>query len=72
MFVRKALSVVLVSVFSLLPVFAFVGIPEVAHAANSFYVSPTGSSSGNGSMTAPWDLQTALYCGIMKVLLYNL
>lgn len=25
-----------------------------------FYVSPTGNSSGNGTYTKPWDLQTAL------------
>lgn len=27
---------------------------------NQWYVSPTGSVSGNGSITSPWDLQTAL------------
>ncbi|MEK7117062.1 MAG: hypothetical protein AAB837_02775 [Patescibacteria group bacterium] len=25
-----------------------------------FYVSPSGTSSGDGSITSPWDLQTAL------------
>ncbi|MEK7061424.1 MAG: hypothetical protein AAB954_02070, partial [Patescibacteria group bacterium] len=25
-----------------------------------YYVSPTGSASGNGSLENPWDLQTAL------------
>jgi Dockerin type I domain len=29
-------------------------------AANDFYVSPTGSSSGDGSLAKPWNLQTAL------------
>lgn len=29
--------------------------------ATEFYVAPNGSPSGNGSMSAPWDLQTALY-----------
>ncbi|MFT3740010.1 MAG: T9SS type A sorting domain-containing protein [Breznakibacter sp.] len=28
--------------------------------ANSFYVSTTGSSSGNGTVSNPWNLQTAL------------
>jgi len=28
--------------------------------AADFYVSPSGSSSGAGSQTSPWDLQTAL------------
>ena len=28
--------------------------------AADFYVSPHGKSSGNGSLTRPWDLQTAL------------
>src|SRR5262245_18608010 len=27
---------------------------------NEYYVSPSGSSSGNGSISAPWDLRTAL------------
>src|SRR6185295_4046668 len=27
---------------------------------SGFYVASNGSSSGSGSMTAPWDLQTAL------------
>src|SRR5207302_2192332 len=34
-------------------------IPATLLAAD-FYVSPTGSSSGSGSQTSPWDLQTAL------------
>jgi len=29
-------------------------------AQTQFYVSPTGSAGGNGSITAPWDLATAL------------
>lgn len=28
--------------------------------ANTWYVSPSGSSKGDGTMSAPWDLQTAL------------
>lgn len=28
--------------------------------ATDYYASPTGTSSGNGSLTSPWDLQTAL------------
>jgi len=28
--------------------------------ATDFYVAPNGSPSGNGSMSAPWDLRTAL------------
>jgi hypothetical protein len=28
--------------------------------AADYYVSPTGSSTGNGSLTRPWNLQTAL------------
>ncbi len=31
-----------------------------AAAANNFYVSPAGSSSGNGSIASPWDLATGL------------
>ena len=27
--------------------------------ATDFYVSPSGSSGGNGSITSPWDLTTA-------------
>src|SRR5215831_10452975 len=37
--------------------------PRVAQApamGNAFYVSPTGTPSGDGSIDAPWDLQTAL------------
>jgi hypothetical protein len=29
-------------------------------AGQQFFVSPTGSASGNGSINSPWDLQTAL------------
>src|SRR5437773_4960262 len=28
--------------------------------ANQFYVSPTGSGSSSGTISSPWDLQTAL------------
>jgi len=28
--------------------------------ATDFYASPAGSSAGNGSISSPWDLQTAL------------
>src|SRR5262245_48006110 len=28
--------------------------------AASFYASPTGFAAGNGSITSPWDLKTAL------------
>src|SRR6478752_7652244 len=28
--------------------------------ASDFYVSPSGSASGSGSITVPWDLETAL------------
>jgi hypothetical protein len=28
--------------------------------ASTFYVSPSGSASGDGSVSSPWDLQTAL------------
>jgi hypothetical protein len=31
--------------------------------ATEFYVTPSGSSSGSGSSSSPWDLQTALYGG---------
>ena len=31
-----------------------------AAGATSYYASPTGSAIGNGSFSAPWDLQTAL------------
>ncbi|MEM7344602.1 MAG: hypothetical protein AAF485_10190, partial [Chloroflexota bacterium] len=29
--------------------------------SNQYYVSPSGSSSGDGSINNPWDLQTALF-----------
>ena len=35
-------------------------VPNANAAANEFFVSPTGTASGNGSMTSPWDLKTAL------------
>lgn len=31
-----------------------------APSGNFLYVSPTGSASGNGSISSPWDLQTAM------------
>jgi hypothetical protein len=34
--------------------------PPVLPSGNSWYVSTSGSASGNGSMSSPWDLQTAL------------
>ena len=38
--------------------------PEpVPGGANQFYVSPSGSASGNGSITNPWDIRTALTKG---------
>lgn len=43
--------------FGLWLVIALLAIPL---SAAEFYVSPTGSSSGNGSISSPWDLQTAL------------
>ncbi len=39
------------------------GTPRVAQApaaGNAFYASPAGTPSGDGSLDAPWDLQTAL------------
>jgi Cadherin-like domain/Bacterial Ig domain len=33
---------------------------SLAAHATEFYVSPTGSASGSGSASSPWDLQTAL------------
>src|SRR5882724_6328240 len=38
---------------------SLLALPTVVSAAD-FYVAPTGSSSGAGSQTSPWDLQTAL------------
>ena len=43
----------------LLLLLACAAVDRVASAAD-FYVSPGGSSSGNGSINSPWDLQTAL------------
>jgi S-layer homology domain len=40
-------------------VFVFTAAGRTA-AATDFYVSPTGSPSGSGSINSPWDLQTAL------------
>lgn len=34
--------------------------PPTTSGLNRWYVSPNGSSSGNGSQSRPWDLQTAL------------
>lgn len=34
--------------------------PHLDQAGNEFYVSPSGSPSGDGSIADPWDLQTAL------------
>jgi hypothetical protein len=34
--------------------------PPVLPSGNAWYVSPGGSSSGNGSINSPWDIQTAL------------
>lgn len=40
---------------------AMLGIAVIScKAQTEFYVSPSGSPSGNGSATAPWDLATAL------------
>jgi hypothetical protein len=44
--------------FALLAALVFVSAGPLA--ATDFYVSPTGSPSGNGSINSPWDLQTAL------------
>jgi hypothetical protein len=35
-------------------------LAAVALSAADFYVSPSGSASGSGSIGSPWDLQTAL------------
>ncbi len=40
--------------------FFFVLVLNSLYAQNTWYVSPTGSSSANGSINNPWDLQTAL------------
>jgi hypothetical protein len=37
-----------------------IGLSVVTSLAPTFYVATTGSPSGNGSITQPWDLQTAL------------
>ena len=34
--------------------------PGTDIAANQFFVSPSGSATGAGSITSPWDLKTAL------------
>ena len=36
-------------------------------AASEFYVSPSGSASGSGSITSPWDLATAFSGGSGKI-----
>jgi hypothetical protein len=35
-------------------------LPALPVGAADFYVAPTGTRSGTGSLTSPWDLQTAL------------
>ena len=44
----------------LLAGFATLLIGCVPLLATDYYVAPTGSAGGNGSITSPWDLQTAL------------
>ena len=39
---------------------ALVFILTTASFASQYYAAPTGTSSGDGSITKPWDLQTAL------------
>ena len=41
-------------------ILTFAGLAGVA-SASQFYVSPAGSPSGTGSISSPWDLQTALF-----------
>jgi len=48
-----------ISFLSLGAVLILWGNVHVAH-SRQLYVSPTGSASGNGSESSPWDLQTAL------------
>ena len=45
--------------FHLLILVGIVGFPESSLAAE-FFVSTSGSTSGNGTKSNPWDLQTAL------------
>ena len=40
--------------------FILVGLFAASVHAADFYVSPTGTPRGNGSLKNPWDLQTAL------------
>jgi len=47
--------------FALLKAFALcVAVFGITANATEFYVSPTGSSSGTGGISSPWDLATAL------------
>jgi hypothetical protein len=46
---------------SILPVLWLAGIGTGIASAASYYVSPSGRSSGDGSISNPWDLQTALW-----------
>jgi hypothetical protein len=41
-------------------VLAVTGTFRASAAGGNYYVSPTGTSHGNGSVGSPWDLQTAL------------
>src|SRR5687767_7464918 len=38
-------------------------IPEAAITGNQFYVAPKGTPTGLGTLSSPWDLQTALSGG---------
>jgi hypothetical protein len=44
-----------------------VGVPVPGPSRAGFYVTPTGSASGDGSATRPWDLPTALAGGRGRV-----
>ncbi|HSW90095.1 MAG TPA: hypothetical protein VLH19_04460, partial [Patescibacteria group bacterium] len=45
----------------LLLIFLFFFLSEAQVSASDWYVSPAGSSSGDGTINSPWDLQTALF-----------
>ena len=52
-------SILVLSLFSMWLILNFTP-PCNAQTGNQFYASPQGSSTGDGSLSDPWDLQTAV------------
>jgi len=57
---RKSLSL-LIAIMMILAILSPIGTLTVSAAGNTYYVSPTGSDSNNGSIGSPW--KTILFAG---------